>query len=250
MGARYGKIFSEVTNLVNESAYSTVSSLIPKLSYGTGVLYHSLLEMTAEDQFGQSIMQIIAENKLSAALSLTCLILMGMLCFYHLKLTQLTAKLQDKSSLAEDCAQESVLLNAITLADLEKKDEHGRTPLLLAVYGGNSEKVKKLLAAGADYNARDDFKGSSLSYATQLGQTGIVQLLFQYKVDMEVVDEFGNTPLLLAASNGHKKIVEILLEKGANLMATNKAKLTAADLAQQSGYGNITDLLREKAGAL
>lgn len=251
IGSTYGEMFSNVTNGVTESVVSTVAPLISELSDGAGNLYHSLIKMAAENELGRSIIEIVAENKLSAALSLTCLVLIATVGFYHLRLTQVTAKLQDNSlSLNANLPGKPTLADAINPADLEKRDEHGRTPLLLAVDEGNSKKVKKLLAAGADYNVRDDFQGSPLSYAAQLGHTKIVQLLCHYKANMEMVDEFGNTPLLLAARNGHREIVEILLQKGACLAAKNKAKLIAADLAEQNGYQQTTDILVEKANKL
>lgn len=231
MGLRPQDMFLGISNGI-DSVCNTVSPLISDLSYGVGKLYHSLIEIAAENELISSIVEIVIENKLSMALSLTCLILLGTVGVYHLRLKQLSEQVNNKTPL-------------INLA-LEKKDEHGRTPLILAVEEENLEKVMALLVKGADCNARDSFQGSPLLLAAALGAEEIVKLLCQAP-NMEAVDEFGHTSLHLAARGGHTKVVEVLIQKGAKLAAETHTKQIAAELAQQNGYGETAEVLIKAA---
>jgi hypothetical protein len=51
------------------------------------------------------------------------------------------------------------------------------TPLMLAARGGHMEVVKRLVAAGADIDARDDEGRSAMGWAAAQGNTDIVQFL-------------------------------------------------------------------------
>jgi ankyrin repeat protein len=79
-------------------------------------------------------------------------------------------------------------------AALEAKDNDGRTPLLLAAYGGHDAAVKMLLEHGAVLEATDN------SFCT---------------------------PLLLAAQNGHEAVAKLLLGWGAKIDTKSKDGLSA-----------------------
>ena len=40
--------------------------------------------------------------------------------------------------------------------DIDKRDNHGYTALMISAFNGTTETVKKLIEAGADVNARSD----------------------------------------------------------------------------------------------
>jgi ankyrin repeat protein len=62
-------------------------------------------------------------------------------------------------------------------ANVNVKDECGRTPLMRAAYDGRADIVKMLLGKGADVNARDLWDVTALIMATARGRNEIIQLL-------------------------------------------------------------------------
>ena len=128
-------------------------------------------------------------------------------------------------------------------ADVNVKDEKGRTALMFASWYSHKEVVKQLLEKGADVDAEDIYGKTALMYASEKGHKEIVELLKSYEAirdiaekllnacvigDLEKVKqllekgadvnareyEYGWTALMLAALNGHKEVVELLIEKG------------------------------------
>lgn len=87
--------------------------------------------------------------------------------------------------------------------------------LLHAVYGGEAEKVKKLIAMGADVNATDSDERSSLWFASQKGHFEVVQILLDNKADPNIASEDGTTPLMAALVSGHFNIAKLLKKHGA-----------------------------------
>ena len=54
-----------------------------------------------------------------------------------------------------------------------------QTPLMEAALRGDTEKVKALLAQGADVNAKTRFGGTALMYAARNGHKEIVRILWE-----------------------------------------------------------------------
>jgi ankyrin repeat protein len=79
---------------------------------------------------------------------------------------------------------------------------------------GHTEIVQLLLEKGADVNAKDDDGRTALMLAAEKGHTEIVQLLLERGANVNTkIDE--KRILLWAAENGHTEIVQLLLKKGA-----------------------------------
>ncbi len=76
-------------------------------------------------------------------------------------------------------------------ADLEWKDEYGRTALHSV---RDAEVAKKLLDAGADLAARDSRKRTPLHHAAELGDADIAELLLERGADVDPKDADGKTP--------------------------------------------------------
>ncbi|MEW6359714.1 MAG: ankyrin repeat domain-containing protein [Planctomycetota bacterium] len=100
----------------------------------------------------------------------------------------------------------------------EKPVPNGRsTPLHAAVDAGDMEGVKRLLADGADMNARD---------------------------------ENGCTPLSRAVLRGHMGVAEFLVSKGAGVNVQAKNGWTALDIAAHRRSSDLVTLLRSYGGKL
>ena len=87
--------------------------------------------------------------------------------------------------------------------------------LLNAAKAGDADRVRALLDAEADVNAREDGH------------------------------EYGNTPLIQAAWKGHTEVVRLLLAAGANIDLINGRPADALNYATEGGYPKIVRLLEE-----
>lgn len=177
-------------------------------------------------------------------------------------------------------------------ADLEHRDNMGRTALAHAVWEGRAKAAKWLLEAGAslanaqedepllhsaslfgkaavakvllnhgaDPNERDGDGKTALLTAIDGAQTQLVQLLLEhgadpnaaYPLDASTEDRWqptpGTTPLMAAVEKQEPQIVELLLKAGANVFLTDGQGRTAADYAVELGNKDILNRLKQ-AGA-
>ena len=87
---------------------------------------------------------------------------------------------------------------------------------------GHEAVVKLLLEKGADIESKDDYGRTPLSWAAEGGHKAVVKLLLEKGADMESKDDYGQTPLSWAAEGGHEAVVQLLLEKGADIESKDK----------------------------
>ncbi|MEJ2750256.1 MAG: ankyrin repeat domain-containing protein, partial [Anaerolineae bacterium] len=130
-------------------------------------------------------------------------------------------------------------------ARLEKSNEGGYTPLMLAALYSDEPIVEFLLSKGANVNAATKWGATALTRAAQEGKIRIVELLLSNGVDVNQSEYDGYTALSRAAMNGHYEIVEMLLAKGANLGIKTKHGHTALTLALENRHARIADLLQD-----
>jgi len=110
------------------------------------------------------------------------------------------------------------ILDSGTRKHLEIKDQFGYTALIWAICNGNREITYMLLEAGADPNAKNNWRQPALSFA---------------------------------CIGGHVEIADMLLEAGAKIGAKDILGLSATDLANGKRYKDlerideIKDLLKE-----
>ncbi|MEU9254361.1 ankyrin repeat domain-containing protein [Streptomyces sp. NPDC048270] len=168
-------------------------------------------------------------------------------------------------------------------ADVEARDEHRRTPLLIAALGDHVAAAVALVAAGADPDAQDDredspwlvtgvtgsvrmmrallpagpdltlrnrFGGSCLIPAAERGHVDYVRaLLRETDVDVDHVNRLGWTALLEAVILGdgghaHEEVVELLITAGATPHLPDGEGVTALEHAERRGFAGIAGLLR------
>ena len=118
---------------------------------------------------------------------------------------------------------------------------------LKAVKSGDIVKVQDILNRGADINAKDEFGRSALIVASQEGKLEVVQLLIDKRVDVNtkgVKDNEGMTPLMGASATNHLGVAKFLIEKGADVNA-NASGHTALMMASLGGHTDIVKLLIE-----
>ena len=138
-------------------------------------------------------------------------------------------------------------------ADLEARDDQGRTPLLLATHGNNVDAARELIEAGADVNAKDAMQDSAYLYAGARGLDEILAMTLAHGADLRSTNRYGGTALIPAAERGHVATVRTLLRAGVAVDHVNRLHWTALLEAILLGDGGarhvqIVQLLLE-AGA-
>ena len=92
-------------------------------------------------------------------------------------------------------------------ANVNARDERGRTPAMAATHARKAAAVEALLAAGADVNLRDDRLDNPFLYAGAEGLLDILRLAIAAGADPRITNRFGGTALIPAAERGHVEVV-------------------------------------------
>jgi ankyrin repeat protein len=124
----------------------------------------------------------------------------------------------------------------------------GFTPLGLAVFFGNKDSVKALLAGGAQVNlaSRESMKVTPLHSAAAAKEVEIARLLIASGADVNARQaEMGFTPLHEAASNGNIELATLLIEKGADINATTNDGKTPLAFAIERKQETMVEFLRK-----
>ncbi len=172
-------------------------------------------------------------------------------------------------------------------ADLDGRDGHGRTALMVAAHARRHGAAHALIAAGADVDARDSerydmltiagvlgdvemvklaiaagadagqvtspYEGTALIAAAHLGHVEVVRALIEAKAPLDHVNNLGWTALIEAIVLGdggtrHTEIVGLLIAAGADLDRADSQGARPLSLARNRGFGGIAAIL-ERAGA-
>lgn len=86
--------------------------------------------------------------------------------------------------------------------------------LILAAEAGNVKEVSRLLADGADVNAKGKDDDTPLYAAAYWGHKGVAELLIAKGADVNAVDKGGHTPLAYAIKNEHGSVAKMLRQHG------------------------------------
>ncbi|ADG96798.1 Ankyrin [Segniliparus rotundus DSM 44985] len=125
-------------------------------------------------------------------------------------------------------------------ADVNARDQWGRTPLHYASHSDRADAVAALIAAGADVNARDNGNWTPLHAAAARGCTAVVKLLLDAGAEVEPIDSQGETPLsraITAKSGVPEEVIKLLRERGANpWRKSGRHSPLSAARAHTSGY--------------
>ena len=118
-----------------------------------------------------------------------------------------------------------------------------------AVTGGDVATVRALLRAGAEVNARDRHGQTALMLAAHRGYREMVEVLVEGGADLNVTAKFNLSALMLAIIAGHAEVARVLARAGADLRvkgsgAPGFADKTAHDLAGGLGMDDLYAELR------
>jgi len=111
--------------------------------------------------------------------------------------------------------------------------------------GSDLEEVKRLIESGADVNYKNDFGRSVLFFAIEHSCLDICRLLLDHGADVNHMKQNGFTPLMCAVLNYEIDIIKLLLIHGADVNPINKFDANSLYYALRRGSNNpITKLLR------
>jgi CubicO group peptidase (beta-lactamase class C family) len=102
--------------------------------------------------------------------------------------------------------------------------------LHLAVLQGNLDAVNQNIEAGTDLNKKDQFGSTPLIVAATFGKTEIAKALINAGADLNIADKNESTPLIIASFLGRTQIVKLLIDKGADKYVRNNDGSTAFDI--------------------
>jgi hypothetical protein len=171
-------------------------------------------------------------------------------------------------------------------ADIESRDERGRTALLLASAADNVDTAKLLVVLGADPDAQDDQQDSAWLVTGVTGSVAMLEVLLPARPDLALRNRFGGVSVIPASERGHveyvrrvvatgidvnhindlgwtamleaivygdgsapyQEIIGILLDAGADPRIADKDGVTPLQHAQAAGFGDIAARLRAAGG--
>ena len=130
-------------------------------------------------------------------------------------------------------------------ANVNAKSSYGITPLIAAAAAGKSKAAIYLIGQGADVNVKDDLGKTPLLYASKFNEPQMVSLLAHASQDgVDFADSDGNTPLIYSAQRGYLENVKTLLANGADVNYTNPTTgLNALSAAAAEGQDLVVKLL-------
>src|SRR5690606_18853615 len=107
-------------------------------------------------------------------------------------------------------------------------DGAASTPALLDAAGRNDvQAIRRLLAEGAQIDARDASGASALLVATRANRVEAARALIEAGADVNAKDRIEDSPYLYAGARGHLEILKMALAHGADLRSTNRYGGTA-----------------------
>ena len=118
-----------------------------------------------------------------------------------------------------------------------------------AVFDGDIDEAQRLVANGANINARDSDGLTPLHRAVLYNAEDIFNFLIASGAQLNIPDSGGWTPLHKAIANNNVKIAQILVQAGSSLTSKSKMGLTPLALAVCDDRVEMVQMLID-AGAL
>ena len=134
-------------------------------------------------------------------------------------------------------------------ADPDALDDQHDTPWLVTGVTGSVDMLEILLPARPDLTIRNRFGGTSLIPASERGHVAYVRRAVRTDIEINHVNNLGWTALLEAVilgdgSKRYQQIVTILLDAGADPKIADRQGVTAQQHAEQRGQREVARILR------
>ena len=133
-------------------------------------------------------------------------------------------------------------------ADPDALDDRHDTPWLVTGVTGSVAMLEALLPADPDLTIRNRYGGVSVIPASERGHVDYVRRVVQTDIDVNHVNDLGWTALLEAVILGdgsapYQEIVRILLDAGADPAIADGNGVTALEHARSSGQTEVARIL-------
>jgi len=132
-----------------------------------------------------------------------------------------SAPLVDAAHAGDDVRANALLAGAGRLV-VNQTSSDGTTALHWAVYRNDVGLVGRLLSAGANPNARNDYGSTPLSEAAVVGNVEVIRKLLESGADVESPNGDGQTALMIMARSSNLAAAKLLLRHGANVNARER----------------------------
>ena len=120
-----------------------------------------------------------------------------------------------------------------------------------AINRGDVQAVRDLLDRGTDIDARDRHGQTALMLAAHAGHRKVVEALIAHRANLNTTAKYGLNALMLALIAGHAEVVRLLADAGTDLSmrgtgAPGFAGKTAYDLAIERDMRELATALKPK----
>ena len=178
---------------------------------------------------------------------------------------------------------DATALAKLAKADVDARDGHGRTPLIVAAFERRHDAMRALVRAGADPNALENdrydivtiaavandlptlrvalelggratnvtsrYDGTALIAAAHLGHADVVRELIRAGAPLDHVNNLGWTALIESIVLGdggprHVDTLRALVDAGANVNLPDRQGTTPLALARGRGYTRMVEILQ------
>jgi ankyrin repeat protein len=147
---------------------------------------------------------------------------------------------------AEKGDHKAVVLFLSSGVDIDTRDEHGWTPLMISTFNGREEVATLLIRSGADVHAKDTAGYGPIHWAAFNGYTNVIKLLLEKRAHVNARSNQGWTPLLQAATRGHLLAAGQLIAGGADVNLPSTDGWTPLHKAAANGHIEMVKLLLAK----
>ena len=132
-------------------------------------------------------------------------------------------------------------------ADVNVRNQHGQTPLIVATFHENIPIMDLLIDKGADVNDRDVNSERALHCAVRKISRNTVEMLIHKGANVNARNKYAQTPLMLAVFSENIQIVELLIEQGSDINLNDGLNSERAlNYAAKQRSGKTLRLLIEK----
>ena len=131
-------------------------------------------------------------------------------------------------------------------ADPNQTESDGSTPLHWAVHHDDAELVARLIEAGAQVGAANDYGATPMSEAAVAANAAVLRALLAAGANVDSPNADGQTALMVVARGGSTAAAQVLIEHGADVNARERRKgQTALMWAVAQSHPDMVKLLLE-----